>query len=373
MLSDDLPFQRQFEALDHAFPQDYRTVVVVVDAETPEQAKAAADRLAGALAQHPNVIRSVFYPEGDPFFRRNGLLYLDVPELQTLGSMLAGAQPLLSALAADPSLRGLVDVLTLALDNIDQIGGGTLPPQFEAALSGIATTVAEVEAGQAKPFSWRGALAEGTDPQFAGKRQLLLLEPVFDFSSLQPAERAITLIRSTAAELKLDTEHGVRVRLTGEPVMVEEELKSVEDSIGLANLLSIMIVVVLLVIALRSGRLVEATTFSLLVGLTWTACFAVAVVGELNLISVAFAVLFIGFGVDFGIHFCLRAKEYIDAEMGPALALEEAAAGVAPGLTLTSISASIGFLAFGPDRLPGAGGAGDHLGRRAWSWPCSPA
>jgi uncharacterized protein len=355
MLSKDLPFQRQFEALDRAFPQDYRTIVVVVDGDTPEQARTAAERLAEQLAERPDVIRNVFHPEADPFFRRHGLLYLSVEELQTLGSMMAGAQPLLAALAQDPSLRGLSQVLTLALRNIDRAGtaDGHLPPQFEAALQGITGTVEEVEAGHPARFSWRGALAGDADPKFAGTRQYLLLEPSFDFNSLQPAERAITLIRSTAADLQLTPEHGIRVRLTGEPVMMEEELKSVEESIGVANLLSLGIVVTLLIIGLRSIRLVEAATFSLLVGLAWTACFAVATVGQLNLISVAFAVLFIGFGVDFGIHFCMRAKEYIDADLGTGLALEEAAAGVAPGLTLTTISASIGFLAFLPTDYKG--------------------
>jgi uncharacterized protein len=351
MLSEDLPFQRHFEALDEAFPQDYRTIVVVVDGATPEQAKTAADKLATGLAQHPDLIRNVFHPAGDPFFRRHGLLYLSVDDLQTAGSMMAGAQPLLAALAQDPSLRGLAEVLTLALRNIEQMGTGNggLPPQFEATLQGIATTVENVEAGRPTPFSWRGALSgDDVDPQLAGTRQLLLLEPSFDFSSLQPAERAIGLIRAKVAELGLTPENGVRVRLTGEPVMMGDELKSVQESIGIANVLSLAIVIVLLIIGLRSGRLVEATTFSLLVGLSWTAFFAVAAVGELNLISVAFAVLFIGFGVDFGIHFCMRAKEYIDADIVTGLALEEAGVGVAPGLTLTTIAASIGFLSFVP-------------------------
>src|SRR5512147_2114659 len=35
MLAQDLPFQQQFAAIDRLFPQDYRTVVVVVDATTP--------------------------------------------------------------------------------------------------------------------------------------------------------------------------------------------------------------------------------------------------------------------------------------------------------------------------------------------------
>ena len=355
MLSEDLPFRRHFDELDRAFPQDNRTIVVVIDGDTPEQARTAAEGLAERLAQRSDVIRNTFHPEADPFFRRHGLLYLSIEELQTLGSMMAGAQPLLAALSQDPSLRGLAQVLTLALRNIDRTGtpDGRLPRQFEVALQGIAGTVEEVAAGHPARFSWRGALAGDADPRFTGTRQYLLLEPLFDFNSLQPAERAVTLIRSTAAELRLTPEHGIRVRLTGEPVMMEEELKSVEESIGFANLLSLGIVVALLIIGLRSIRLVEAATFSLLVGLAWTACFAVGVVGELNLISVAFAVLFIGFGVDFGIHFCMRAKEYIDADLGPGLALEEAAAGVAPGLTLTTISASIGFLAFLPTDYKG--------------------
>jgi len=353
MLAEDLPFQKQFLELDQAFPQDYRTIVVVIDADSAERARAAAETLTQGLVRHPEAIRSVFHPEGDPFFRRHGLLFLDIPELEALGSMLAGAQPMLAALASDPSLRGLADVLTLALRNIDQIGGGSLPPQFEAALEGIASTVERVGSGDVTPFSWRGALAGDVDPHFSGRRQLLLLEPAFDFNSLQPAEKAISLIRSTAEALELDSAHGVRVRLTGEPVMMEDELKSVEESIGIANLLTVAIVVALLVVGLRSARLVEATMFSLLVGLTWTACFAVVAVGELNLISVAFAVLFIGFGVDFGIHLCMRAKEYIDADIGPGLALEEASAGVAPGLALTTISASIGFLAFVPTAYQG--------------------
>jgi hopanoid biosynthesis associated RND transporter like protein HpnN len=359
MLSEDLPFQRQFMKLDEAFPQDYRTVVVVIDGDTPEQAAEAARQLAARLSARGDIIRSVFYPQGDPFFQRHGLLYLSSDELQQLGSTLAGAQPLLAALAQDPSLRGLADVLTLALRNIDQIGtgDGTLPPEFEAALEGITTTVNLVQDASGapiEPFSWRAALVvEGSSPEFSGRRQLLLLEPVFDYASLQPAERAIRLIREISADLELTAENGVRIRLTGEPVMLEDELKSVEESIGIANFLSLAIVTFLLIIGLRSARLVEATVFSLIVGLTWTACFAVFAVGELNLISVAFAVLFIGFGVDFGIHFCMRAKEYIDSDVGPGLAIEEAAAGVAPGLTLTSISASIGFLAFAPTAYKG--------------------
>ena len=69
---------------------------------------------------------------------------------------------------------------------------------------------------------------------------------------------------------------------------------------------SLFLVVVLLLIGYRSLRLAAAALVTLLMGLIWTAAFAILALGALNLISVAFAVLFIGLSVDFGIHYGLR-------------------------------------------------------------------
>ena len=58
-----------------------------------------------------------------------------------------------------------------------------------------------------------------------------------------------------------------------------------------------------------------ATVLTLLCGLVLTAGFATLAVGTLNLISVAFAVLFIGLSVDFGIHLCLRYQEQVQGQL----------------------------------------------------------
>ena len=47
---------------------------------------------------------------------------------------------------------------------------------------------------------------------------------------------------------------------------------------------------------------------NLFVGLAITAALGLVMVGALNMISVAFAVLFVGLGVDFGIQFCVRYR-----------------------------------------------------------------
>ena len=45
-----------------------------------------------------------------------------------------------------------------------------------------------------------------------------------------------------------------------------------------------------------------------MVGLTLTAAVGLLMVGALNPISIAFAVLFVGLGVDFGIQFSVRYR-----------------------------------------------------------------
>ena len=77
---------------------------------------------------------------------------------------------------------------------------------------------------------------------------------------------------------------------------------------ALAGVASFLMVTLILFFALRSKRLVLGTALTLLAGLAWTAGFATVFIGHLNLISVGFAVLFIGLGVDFGIHFSLRYR-----------------------------------------------------------------
>ena len=69
-----------------------------------------------------------------------------------------------------------------------------------------------------------------------------------------------------------------------------------------------MIVLVILWLALRSARIILAVFLNLIVGLAITAALGFLVVGPLNLISIAFAVLFVGLGVDFGIQFSVRYR-----------------------------------------------------------------
>ena len=370
MLSAELPFRRNLSALRQAFPQFSDVLSIVIEARTPDQAADAAERLAAALRAQTADFEDVFYPQGDAFFRRNGLLYLDLDDLQTLSDRVAQAQPLLAVLSRDPSLRGLAEVLALALDppprdpRLGATGDAAGPDanQTVAALAPVLDALAvAVEAlsdsgtgagqGQAHPLSWISLLG-GKAPTAVAKRRFVTVKPRLDFASLQPAARAIEAVRQSARDLDLNERSGVRVRMTGPAILFQEELESVREGMGVAGLVSAILVVSLLALGLRSGPLSLATLATLGVGLIWTAGFAAVAVVELNLISVAFAVLFIGLSVDFGIHFALRYQEALvpgDPGAGNRIqALNQAVGNLGGPLTLCAVAAAIGFFAFLP-------------------------
>jgi hopanoid biosynthesis associated RND transporter like protein HpnN len=346
MLAEHLPFRQNLKALQAAFPQLNDALSVVVEADSAEGAEAAAAELAMALASRPDRFRLVFYGGGHPFFRRNGLLYLDPDELATLADRLAEAQPLLAWLNQDPSLRGLAGALELALEN------DATSPALGATLEAMAATAEQVALGRPGRLSWLELIAGGP-PKVEHRRKFILLQPVLDHESLEPGGRALDQVRRMARDLGLGPDNGITLRILGEPAMLHDELKSLSQGMGKVALLSLTLVIALLVLGLRSWRLILATLAALFTGLIWTAFFAIAVLGELNLLSVAFAVLFIGLSVDFGIHFALRTREAVDQGAETVPALIEAAGGAGGALALSALAAAIGFFSFLPTAYRG--------------------
>ncbi|MBF0393953.1 MAG: hypothetical protein HQL38_14845, partial [Alphaproteobacteria bacterium] len=151
MLSERLPFRQNAAALYRAFPELRRNLVVVVEGPNADLVDQAADRLGAALRGRPE-LADVTDPAGDPFFRRHGLLYLDVESLAALADRLAEAQPFLGALWQDPSLRGLARMLALAVEHL----GDEAAPAFDLEAPLIA--MAEVAEAQRAVLSWEALL-----------------------------------------------------------------------------------------------------------------------------------------------------------------------------------------------------------------------
>ncbi len=350
MLSSELPFRQNSIRLKQAFPQLQDPLLILIEGRNPERVQFGADQLVAKLRALPDLFSNIFDPAGEPFFRKNGLLYLDEDALYDLGDRLADAQPFLGTLWHNPTLPSLFDLLGLAIEQSGQEGGA--PIDTAAALNAIAQVAKAQARDDADTLSWRnlmtGNVATGTP-----ERRFIVVQPVLNFASLAPAAAAMEEVRHLAEELDLVPEKGVSVRLSGSAALNHEELESVQEGLGLAGLLTVVMVIGLLMTGLRSKRLVVSTLVTLFAGLLWTAAFATLAVGRLNLISVAFAILFIGLSVDFGIHFSLRYREELNRHRNHAAALAGAAEGVGGALVLSAVAAAIGFFAFLPTSYVG--------------------
>src|SRR4051812_25016508 len=140
LISQDLPWRQRELAFERAFPQHLRSILVVLDAPTPELATQATAALVGRLTADHDLFKSVAQPGGGKFFRQNGLLFLPTAETERVAGQLAQAEPLISQLATDPSLRGLIEVLQMGLTGVE-LEKTTL----DAMVRPLATTADTVE------------------------------------------------------------------------------------------------------------------------------------------------------------------------------------------------------------------------------------
>jgi hopanoid biosynthesis associated RND transporter like protein HpnN len=85
-------------------------------------------------------------------------------------------------------------------------------------------------------------------------------------------------------------------------------------------------------------------------------------VGSLNLLSIAFAVLFVGLGVDFGIQFSVRYRSERFKSNNLQAALEKAAEYSAIPLSLAAMATAAGFLSFLPTDYKGVSELGKIAG-----------
>ena len=350
LLSSSLTWREQEGALDRAFPWRIDQIIAVVDAATPEAAEEAANTLADDLSHHADVIRTVSRPDGGEFFARNGILFRSLDEVRRDASDLIGAQPFLGTLSADPTLRGVLRTLSQSIEGLRL--GKTKLEDLRPALTEIADALEIVSSGKYPAFSWR-KLITGRTPEPSDLRRFINIQPVLDFDDLQPGRKATATIREAASRLGLTPERGVKVRLTGSVALSDEEFATIADGAALNGIITLLLVVLVLWLALKKARIILAVFINLAAGLILTAAIGLLMVGALNLISVAFAVLFVGLGVDFGIQFSVRYR----AERFESHDLERALLGTARGLAgpllLAAVSIAAGFYSFLPTAYVG--------------------
>jgi uncharacterized protein len=358
LISDDLPWRQREIKYERTLPTHEESVLVVVDAPTPELATLARAALAEELSKNKELFPTITQPDAS-FFVQNGLLFRSKDEVAAVTRQLAIAAPLIRVPVADATLRGLNQMVILVLAGVreHEVTLDNVAELFDKATA----TVDKVLKGQPAAFSWLD-LVNGAPSAPGDLRRLLEIKPKLDFGALEPGKEATNAIRAAAEKLDLASRFQARVRLTGQVPIANEEFATVKDGALVNGIVTITLVLLILWLALRSLRLILAVVTSLFIGLSITAMVGLMLVGALNLISIAFAVLFVGLGVDFGIQFsvCYRQERFKQPDLRTALAMAGARAGIP--LTLAAAAVAAGFFSFLPTSYRGVSELGEIAG-----------
>ena len=350
LFADTLAWRQRQLAWDREFPQFKNLIVAVVDAQQPEMAEATAAGLAAALKTDAGHFEAVTRPDASPYLAANGLLFLDEKSLSSLLDQTIDAQPFLGQLVADPSARGLFAALSLVAMGIER--GQANLGAFAPALGAFHRTLAGALDGRAEPLSWQSLLA-GPLIEQAGKYRFVLVQPRLDFAALEPGGAATKALRDAAARLEFVADGRARVRITGQVPLADEEFSTVAQGALAGTLVSVALIALWLLLAVRSLRLIVPILGTLFLGLLLTVGFASLAVGTLNLVSVAFAILFVGIAVDFAIQFSVRYREERLLHPQPRFALIATAEHVGPQIMVAGTAVAAGFLAFVPTDFAG--------------------
>jgi len=356
LLSEGLDWRQREVVFESQFRR-YQVLDVVVSAPTPELTSAATTALTEALGKEKASFQSVATSSAAEYFAQHGMLFQPEDALAKSMAGLTQGEPLIQDIATDPSLRGLIAGLEDGLLGVKQ--NKLTLDSMTRLMNMTSQSLEDVLGGRPASFSWR-SLIEGNAPESYELRGFIEVRPILDFAAVQPGLAASETIRRVAATIA--PQYQANVRLTGPVAMADEEFGTIKENAARNGIITFAIVLLILWLALRSPRLILAVFINLMVGLPLTGALGLMMIGSFNLISVYFAVLFVGIGVDFAIQYSVRYRAERHEIPDLAEAVKRAGFHVAAPLTLAGCATAAGFFSFLPTDYKGVSELGQIAG-----------
>jgi hopanoid biosynthesis associated RND transporter like protein HpnN len=352
-------------ALDEVADQfsDLDTFVVAIENRDTSRSLAFLKTLAPLLEADHAHYQHVFYRVDPERFKPWALLYLDKKDLLDLRDKLQEHHTFMVNLAQRPSLTNFFRQINheMASRMVGELFTGFLTEGSKdhaepVDLTFLIRTLTEMRAwldGEASFHSPWGSFFSGgswgDDPEEGyfwteNKRYLLVLvTPRKEGNRFADAQDALTALRTTIAQVQ-ERFPDIQAGVTGQEALNEDEMGAALKDMSLATAISLVGLTVLLVLFWRGFRrpLLEMT--ELIVALSLTFGLTTLFIGHLNILSVTFAPLLLGLGIDYGIHWFARYQEEEQRRRGPKKeAIETTMVRLGPGILLAGLTAALSF------------------------------
>ncbi len=339
---------------------DLDKFTVVIEGRDPAQAVRFLQALVPRLKQEGR-FQELFYRVDPDRFRPWALLYLNRQELAQLTGNLREHRDLLVSLERSPDLTSLLAQINRAMAErmVGELFTGFLAPAPTAEkpmdlgflirlLAGMREALAG-GAGFSSPWSelLAGAPLEGGAEEgyfWTGDKRYLLFfaTPTESGGGFTGGRRTLAALRRAIAEER-QAFPGLTAGVTGQAALNIDEMSLTLRDMSLATGLSLAGLAALLYLFWGGLRRPLLELIELLIALAWTCGLTTLIVGHLNILSVTFAPLLLGLGIDYGIHWLARFQEEEGRGLSRPEAIRSTTLRLGPAVLLAGLTAALSF------------------------------
>lgn len=341
---------------------DQSDMVVVVEADDPARVRLVLDELGEQLRAEPQLFCKVSWKFDPASLQRKGLQYLTPQQLERGLAQLESFGPVLAGHWNRAGLESYCRRLTVharwardqqrleeeaqtvqqaarLCESLTSFGAGVSTPNSAASLQFLSPWPEVFPDADANLQSLLEVRYQTTDDGTMGFVTAAPAAGEQDFSGTSPA---LSRLRELLDEAR-DRHAGVRFGLTGIPVLESDEMQRSQQDMTQATYLSFGAVAVILLFGFRGLKHPLLGLIMLAVGLAWSIGYTTLTIGHLNILSVSFAAILIGLGVDFAVHYLSRYLELRHAGASLEEALVGTSATVGTGIATGSVTTALAF------------------------------
>jgi hypothetical protein len=335
LLNPDSAFNQRWVAyLDEFGDQD--DVVIVVDGPSEEIVSAALDELAKSLRQDSR-FHSIMHETDLSALRGKGLQFLSLNELERVDEFLAEIEPVLSGDWSQLGIGSFVSNQVGSPGNRSRITGQLAAiSRGDVSPVGLSPELARLAEIETRLSSRRLLLNDGRQGllllRFAGQDQQIT----------RVAGNPVEALRTRVDAIQKNSQ-ATSIGITGMPILEHDEMHASRRDTTKASVLSLIGVACVFVVGFGGLRRPLLAVAALLIAIAWSFGYVTLAVGHLNILSVAFGVILIGLGIDFGIHYLARYLQLREQDDDPNSAIIATARSVGPGIVTGGLTTAMAF------------------------------
>lgn len=325
-------------------------VVVVVAGGGKEAVLPVMEQVANRLQADEETFRNVLWRVDLRKVRSKGLYYLSQEDLLQTEGFLQRLTPILKGDWSQLNLGNLLAGLTYQLHQMQQ--ANMPPPRQEIdQLSASLLAAMDVPESYRSPFpapAQEAAAGQRNEEQFElifaeGKIGVVLCQFAPTNDGFATGATGVDRIRAILTDVRSKLPAGVEIGLTGLPVMENDEMRASQSTSTWATALSFLGVALLFWAGFGNWKHTLYSIVTLAFGMVFAFGFVVLAVGHLNILTVSFAVMLIGLGIDFPVHYCARYLSLREEGMRRDDALTETAKEIGPGVVTGMLTTAAAF------------------------------